>query len=433
MRMVDIITKKRDGHELSDEEISFFVKGYVDGKIPDYQVSALLMAIVFRGMSKREIVTLTDRMEHSGDVMDLSCIKGVKVDKHSTGGVGDKTSIALGPMVAACGAKLAKMSGRGLGHTGGTLDKLESIPGMQVFVSEDHFIKQVNKIGCAIIGQTGKLVPADKKLYALRDVTGTVESTPLIASSVMSKKLASGSDCILLDVKFGNGAFMKNAESAEELAKIMCEIGNALGRDTRAVLTDMEQPLGHAVGNALEVKEAIDTLHGKGPKDFTELCLRSGAIMLEQAKIVKNEDEGLAKLKEVIDNGEAFNKLKEMVKEQGGDVSYIDHPEKFPLAKHIVDVKASKDGYIKRIVALEIGESAMRLGAGRETFDDVIDMSAGIVLNKKVGDKVKKGDVLCQVHTNKNDFDEILKDIEQSFKIVDEFVEIPPTVHAYIH
>ena len=433
MRMVDIITKKRDGYELSDEEISFFIKGYVDGKIPDYQVSALLMAIVFKGMSKREIVTLTDRMEHSGDVMDLSCIKGVKVDKHSTGGVGDKTSIALGPMVAACGAKLAKMSGRGLGHTGGTLDKLESIPGMQVFVSEQHFIDQVNKIGCAIIGQTGKLVPADKKLYALRDVTGTVESTPLIASSVMSKKLASGSDCILLDVKFGNGAFMKNAESAEELAKIMCEIGNALGRDTRAVLTDMEQPLGHAVGNALEVKEAIDTLHGKGPKDFTELCLRSGAIMLEQAKIVKNEEEGLAMLKKVIDNGEAFNKLKEMVKEQGGDVSYIDHPEKFPLAKHIVDVKASKDGYIKRIVALEIGESAMRLGAGRETFDDVIDMSAGIILNKKVGDKVQKGDILCQVHTNKENFDDILKDIEQSFKIVDEFVETPPTVHAYIH
>lgn len=432
MRMVDIITKKRDGHELSDEEISFFIKGYVDGKIPDYQVSALLMAIVFKGMSNREIVTLTDRMEHSGDVMDLKSIKGVKVDKHSTGGVGDKTSIALGPMVAACGAKLAKMSGRGLGHTGGTLDKLESIPGMQVFVSEEHFINQVNDIGLAIIGQTGSLVPADKKLYALRDVTGTVESTPLIASSVMSKKLASGSDCILLDVKFGNGAFMKNAESAEELAKIMCKIGNALGRDTRAVLTDMEQPLGHAVGNALEIKEAIATLHGNGPKDFTELCLRSGAIMLEQAKIANSEEEGMAMLKKSIEDGSAFEKLKAMVKAQGGDVSYIEHPEKFPLAKHIVDIKASKDGYIKRIVALEIGESAMRLGAGRETFDDVIDMSAGIVLNKKVGDKVNKGDVLCSVHTNKENFDDILKDIENSFVIVDEFVSVPPTVHAYI-
>lgn len=432
MRMVDIITKKRDGHELSDEEISFFIKGYVDGKIPDYQVSALLMAIVFKGMRNREIVTLTDRMEHSGDVMDLSSIKGVKVDKHSTGGVGDKTSIALGPMVAACGAKLAKMSGRGLGHTGGTLDKLESIPGMKVFVSEEHFIKQVNDIGLAIIGQTASLVPADKKLYALRDVTGTVESTPLIASSVMSKKLASGSDCILLDVKFGNGAFMKNAKSAEELAKIMCKIGNALGRDTRAVLTDMDQPLGHAVGNALEIKEAIATLHGQGPKDFTDLCLRSGAIMLEQAKIVKSEEEGMEMLQKSIDDGSAFEKLKAMVKAQGGDVSYIEHPEKFPLAKHIVEVKANKGGYIKQIVALEIGESAMRLGAGRETFDDVIDMSAGIVLNKKVGDKVDKGDVLCVVHTNKENFDSILKDIENSFIIVDEFVKVPPTVHAYI-
>lgn len=432
MRMVDIITKKRDGYELSDEEISFFIKGYVDGKIPDYQVSALLMAIVFKGMSNREIVTLTDRMEHSGDVMDLSSIKGVKVDKHSTGGVGDKTSIALGPMVAACGAKLAKMSGRGLGHTGGTLDKLESIPGMKVFVSEEHFIKQVNDIGLAIIGQTASLVPADKKLYALRDVTGTVESTPLIASSVMSKKLASGSDCILLDVKFGNGAFMKNAQSAEELAKIMCKIGNALGRDTRAVLTDMDQPLGHAVGNALEIKEAIATLHGQGPKDFTDLCLRSGAIMLEQAKIANSEEEGMKMLQKSIDDGSAFEKLKAMVKAQGGDVSYIEHPEKFPLAKHIVEVKANKSGYIKQIVALEIGESAMRLGAGRETFDDVIDMSAGIVLNKKVGDKVNKGDVLCVVHTNKENFDDILKDIENSFIIVDEFVSVPPTVHAYI-
>ena len=431
--MVDIITKKRDGHELSDEEITFFVNGYVDKKIPDYQVSALLMAIVFKGMNHREIVTLTDRMEHSGDVMDLSSIKGVKVDKHSTGGVGDKTSIALGPMVAACGAKLAKMSGRGLGHTGGTLDKLESIPGMQVFVSEEHFINQVNDIGLAIIGQTGTLVPADKKLYALRDVTGTVESTPLIASSVMSKKLASGSDCILLDVKFGNGAFMKNAKDAEELAKIMCQIGNALGRDTRAVLTDMEQPLGHAVGNALEIKEAIATLHGNGPKDFTDLCLRSGAIMLEQAKIVNSEEEGMKMLQKSIEDGSAFEKLKQMVKAQGGDVSYIEHPEKFPLAKNIIEVKASKSGYIKRIVALEIGESAMRLGAGRETFDDVIDMSAGIVLNKKVGDKVEKGETLCVVHSNKDNVESILKDIENSFVIVDEFVKVPPTVHAYIH
>ena len=431
--MVDIITKKRDGHALTDEEIGFFVKGYVEGKIPDYQVSALLMAILFKGMNNREIVTLTDLMEHSGDVMDLSSIPGKKVDKHSTGGVGDKTSLALGPMVAACGAIVAKMSGRGLGHTGGTLDKLESIPGMNVFLEEKKFMEILKSNGVAIAGQTGTLVPADKKLYALRDVTGTVESIPLIASSVMSKKLASGSDCILLDVKFGNGAFMKTKEDAKKLAEIMCAIGNSLNRDTRAVLTSMEQPLGFAVGNSLEVKEAIDTLHGKGPKDFQDLCYQSGAIMLEQAGIVKNEEEGLKMLHKVVEDGSAFEKLRQMVIAQGGDVSYIDHPEKFPLSKNIVEIKASKPGYIKHIVALEIGESAMRLGAGRETFDDVIDMSAGIVLKKKVGDKVAKGDVLCVVHTNKDEFDSILKDIEKSFVIVDGFVPYPPTVHDYIH
>lgn len=431
--MVDIITKKRDGHELTDKEIKFFVDGYVEGKIPDYQVSALLMAILFKGMTDREIVTLTDLMEHSGDVMDLSSVKGVTVDKHSTGGVGDKTTLALGPMVAACGAVLAKMSGRGLGHTGGTLDKLESIPGLNVFVSEEHFLKQVNDIGIAVVGQTGTLVPADKKLYALRDVTGTVESTPLIASSVMSKKLASGSHCILLDVKFGNGAFMKDVESARHLAKIMCKIGNALGRDTRAVLTDMDQPLGFAVGNSLEVKEAIATLHGKGPKDFTELCLRSGAIMLEQAKIAKNEEEALKMLHKVIEDGSAFNKFKEMVAAQGGDVSYIEHPEKFEISKNVIEIKASKAGYVKQIEALRIGENAMRLGAGRETFDDVIDMSAGIVLAKKVGDKVNVGDLLCTAYTNKDEYDEVIKDIKEAFVIVDEFVEVPPTVHDYIH
>lgn len=432
MRMVDIITKKRDGHELSDQELEFFVKGYVDGVIPDYQVSALLMAILFRGMSDHEIVTLTDLMEHSGDVMDLRSVKGITVDKHSTGGVGDKTSLALGPMVAACGAVLAKMSGRGLGHTGGTLDKLESIPGLNVFVSEEHFLKQVNDIGIAIVGQTGTLVPADKKLYALRDVTGTVESTPLIASSVMSKKLASGSHCILLDVKFGNGAFMKDIESARNLATIMCRIGNALGRDTRAVLTDMDQPLGFAVGNSLEVKEAIATLHGNGPKDFTELCLRSGAIMLQQAKIADNEMDALKMLHQVINDGSAFNKFKEMVAAQGGDVSYIDHPEKFEMAKNIIEIKATEDGYVKRIEALKIGENAMRLGAGRETFDDVIDMSAGIVLAKKVGDQVKAGDLLCTAYTNKEEYEEVIQDIKDAFVIVDEFVEVPPTVHDYI-
>lgn len=432
MRMVDIIIKKRDGHALSKEEIHFFIKGYVDGSIPDYQVSALLMAILDHNMNMEEIVTLTDEMLHSGDVMDLSAIKGHKVDKHSTGGVGDKTSLVLGPLVASRGAKLAKMSGRGLGHTGGTLDKMESIPGMRISVSNEHFIRQVNEIGIAIVGQTGLLVPADKKLYALRDVTGTVESLPLIASSIMSKKLASGSDSILLDVKFGKGAFMKTLDDARKLAETMVSIGNNLGRDTRAILTDMDQPLGHAVGNALEVKEAIETLKGHGPKDLVELCLEAGAIMLEQAGVYQDHDEAIKALKESLANGDAFNKLKEMIDWQGGDVSYIEHPEKFPLAKHIVEVKADKDGYVRRIDALMIGESAMRLGAGRAKIEDTIDMSAGIVLNKKIGDKVKKDETLCFVHTNIDKFDDILKDIKEAFIIDKNEVKTPPIIHEYI-
>lgn len=430
--MVDIIIKKRDGHALSKEEIHFFIKGYVDGSIPDYQVSALLMAILDHDMNMEETVTLTDEMLHSGDVMDLSAIKGHKVDKHSTGGVGDKTSLVLGPLVASRGAKLAKMSGRGLGHTGGTLDKMESIPGMRISVSNEHFIRQVNEIGIAIVGQTGLLVPADKKLYALRDVTGTVESLPLIASSIMSKKLASGSDSILLDVKFGKGAFMKTLDDARKLAKTMVSIGNNLGRDTRAILTDMDQPLGHAVGNALEVKEAIDTLKGHGPKDLVELCLEAGAIMLEQAGVYQDHDEAIKALKESLENGDAFNKLKEMIEWQGGDVSYIEHPEKFPLAKHIVEVKADKAGYVRRIDALMIGESAMRLGAGRAKIEDTIDMSAGIVLNKKIGDEVKKNETLCYVHTNIDEFDDILKDIKEAFIIDENEVKVPPIIHEYI-
>jgi len=430
--MVDIIVKKRDGKILTKEEISFFVKGYVNNTIPDYQVSALAMAILFRGMNKEEITILTDLMMHSGDIIDLSSIKGVKADKHSTGGVGDKTSLVLGPMVAACGVKVAKMSGRGLGHTGGTLDKMEAIPGMKIAIPEEAFIRQVNEVGLAIVGQTGHLVPADKKLYSLRDVTGTVESIPLIASSVMSKKLASGSDTILLDVKFGSGAFMKDLDSARQLAKTMVDIGDGLGRDTRAILTDMEQPLGLAVGNALEVKEAIDTLRGKGPRDLIELCLEAGAIMLEQAKVVADLKKGRKLLEEAIENGSAFNKLKEMVKAQGGDVSYIENPEKFPLSKYIVEIRSENEGYVRRIEALEIGESAMRLGAGRETYDDIIDMSAGIVLNKKVGDHVKVGDVLCVVHTNKDNFANILEDIRLSFKLSKDKLQPLPIVHDYI-
>ncbi len=430
--MVDIIVKKRDGKILTKEEISFFVKGYVNGSIPDYQVSALAMAIVFRGMSKEEITVLTELMMHSGDIIDLSSIKGVKADKHSTGGVGDKTSLVLGPMVAACGVKVAKMSGRGLGHTGGTLDKMEAIPGMKIAIPEAQFMRQVNEVGLAIVGQTGHLVPADKKLYSLRDVTGTVESIPLIASSVMSKKLASGSDTILLDVKFGSGAFMKDLASARELARTMVDIGDGLNRDTRAILTDMEQPLGLAVGNALEVKEAIATLHGKGPRDLIELCLEAGSIMLEQAKVVDDLKKGRKLLEKAITDGSAFNKLKEMVKAQGGDVSYIDNPEKFPLSKYVVEIRSEDEGYVKRIEALEIGESAMRLGAGRETYDDVIDMSAGIVLAKKVGDFVKVGDILCVVHTNKDDFAAILEDIRHSFILSKEKLSPLPIVHDYI-
>lgn len=432
MRMVDIITKKRDGKELSEAEIRFFVKGVTEETIPDYQISAFLMAIVFKGMHKSEIVTLTQAMEHSGDVIDLSSIKGVKVDKHSTGGVGDKTSLVLGPLVASCGAKLAKMSGRGLGHTGGTLDKMESIPGMSIAIAGERFLKQVQDIGMAIVGQTGDLVPADKKLYALRDVTGTVESIPLIASSIMSKKLASGSDTILLDVKFGSGAFMKTLEDARELAETMVSIGDGLNRDTRAILTDMEQPLGLAVGNALEVKEAIATLKGHGPTDLVELCLKAGAIMLEQAKICKTEEEGRKLLEEKIANGEAFEKLCEFVEAQGGDVSYIRNPEKFEVSKIVKDVYSQNDGYISKIDSLGIGESGMKLGAGRATMQDVIDMSAGIVLAKKVGDKVKKGEKLCTIYTNVEKHEEIMEDIRKAFIISKTKVEVPPIVHEYI-
>lgn len=433
MRMVDIIEKKRDGFALTKQEIHFFIEGYVKGDIPDYQASALAMAIVFRGMNDEEIACLTDEMMHSGDTIDLSSIKGVKVDKHSTGGVGDKTSLALGPLVAACGAKLAKMSGRGLGHTGGTLDKMESIPGMRINLTEEEFIAQVNRIGIAIIGQTGQIVPADKKLYALRDVTGTVESIPLIASSIMSKKLASGSDCILLDVKFGSGAFMKTLEKAKELASTMVRIGKALGRDTRAILTDMDEPLGLAVGNNLEVKEAIATLKGEGPRDFVELVTNAGAIMLEQAHIASSYEDGQARITAAIKDGSGLRKLKEFVSAQGGDASYIEHPEKFPVASKIIPVYSEKEGYVRRIDSLAIGVSSMRLGGGRATMDDVIDMSAGIILNKKVGDKVGKGELLATAYTNKDDYEDVIKDIHDAFELEQSEVVVYPIVHAYIH
>ena len=433
MRMVDIIAKKRDGHELTKEEISFFVQGYADNKIPDYQASAFTMAVLFRGMTKKETGYLTDAMMHSGETVDLSVLGSVVVDKHSTGGVGDKTSLVVGPLVASCGAKVAKMSGRGLGHTGGTLDKMESIPGMRIFLTQEEFINQLRNVGLAIIGQTAEIDPADKKLYALRDVTATVESIPLIASSIMSKKLASGSNAILLDVKFGSGAFMKTFDDAKTLAKAMVEIGDELHRDTRAILTDMDQPLGFAVGNSLEVKEAIDTLNGHGPKDFIELCIQAGSIMLEQAGIVKTLEEGRKKIEGQIANGEGLKKLAEFVAAQGGDASYITDPSKFPLAAHQVEIKANKAGYIRRIDSLSIGISAMKLGAGRETMEETIDMAAGIVLRKKVGDRVEVGDVLAVAHTNKENVEDVYKDIHDAFEFQDEYLEVPNIVHAYIH
>ena len=428
--MVDLIIKKRQGEALTRDEIAFWIDGYVNGVIPDYQTSAMCMAILFKGMSEEEVINLTDLMEHSGETLDLSNLRGVKVDKHSTGGVGDKTSLVLGPMVAACGATLAKLSGRGLGHTGGTLDKLESIPGFSIAISGERFAKQVNSIGIAIAGQTQSLVPADKKMYALRDVTGTVESIPLIAASVMSKKLAAGTDAILLDVTLGNGAFMKDINQARTLAKLMCKIGNGLNRDTRAVLSNMNEPLGLAVGNALEVKEAIAALHGEGPEDLMELCYIGGAVMLEQAHICANHEEGIKMLKECIADGSAFNKFLEMVAAQGGDVEYILHPEKFELAKNIIPIYAKEEGYVEEINALEIGLSSMTLGGGRETLDDVIDMSAGIMLNKKVGDYVKEGDVLCYLHSNKNVtlINRVAKNVFNSFKICKTFVPKPKVV-----
>ena len=424
MRMVDLIIKKREGFELSEEEIRFWISGYVKGEIPDYQSSAMQMAILFKGMTKNEVSVLTDAMEHSGETLDLSNIKGVKVDKHSTGGVGDKTTLVLGPMVAACGGVVAKLSGRGLGHTGGTLDKLESIPGLSISIEGKRFEEQVNRIGLAVAGQTKSLVPADKKMYALRDVTGTVESIPLIAASVMSKKLASGSDAILLDVTVGDGAFMKNMDSARELASVMVEIGKKLGRDTRAIISDMSEPLGLAVGNNLEVKEAISALKGNGPEDLMELCYTAGSIMLVQSNIYKTTVEARKALKENVDNGKAFEKLCLMVEAQGGDVSYIKDPNKFEMAKNIVPVVSKEDGYIKDIKALTIGVSSMKLGGGRETLEDTIDMSAGIVLAKKVGDFVKKGDVLCTIYTNKDEktYNEIIGEIYTAYSFSGEKV-----------
>ena len=420
MNIISIIVDKKDGKALTKEQIHFFIRNYIDKKIEDYQASALLMAITINGMNSEETAILTEEMRVSGDVWDLSDIPGLKVDKHSTGGVGDKVSLILGPMVAACGAKMAKMSGRGLGHTGGTLDKMESIPGMKINLTKEEFKKQVKDIGLAIIGQDKNIDPADKKLYGLRDVTGTVQSIPLIASSIMSKKLASGADCILLDVKCGKGAFMKTYEDAKVLATEMVNIGKKLNKNVKAEITDMNQPLGKAVGNNLEIKEVIETLKGNGPKDLEEICLSSGAIILEQAQLYNDRKEARKALEECIKNGKALDKFKEFVKAQGGDTDYIDHPEKFPVSKNLIEIKSENEGYLKTIDALTIGLGSCHLGGGRMKLGDVIDMSAGIYLNKKVGDFAKKGELLCTLHTNKDNVESIIEDVKKAFVFQDE-------------
>lgn len=400
MRMYDLIKKKRDGEILTKEEIDFMIAEYTTGNIPDYQMSAMMMAIYFRGMNEEETLNLTMAMKLSGEELDLSSIHGVKVDKHSTGGVGDKTSLALTPMVAALGIPVAKMSGRGLGHTGGTIDKLESFPGFSTEIETDTFIRNVNEIGIAIMGQTKNLAPADKKLYALRDVTATVDNMSLIASSIMSKKLAAGADAIVLDVKTGSGAFMKREKDAFTLAEEMVKIGKGAGKTVIAVISDMDEPLGFAVGNALEVKEAIETLKGNGPKDFTELCLTLGSWMLMAGKRADSEEEARQMLMEVIANGKALEKLAMFVEAQGGNKEAVYHPELLPKAQKITPLLAEEEGYISQIICDEVGICSLLLGGGRETKESVIDLSVGIVLEKKVGDYVKKGDVLAYLHSN---------------------------------
>ncbi|KIL14977.1 pyrimidine-nucleoside phosphorylase [Bacillus safensis] len=431
MRMVDIIAKKRDGKELSSEEISFFVKGYTDGTIPDYQASALAMAIFFQDMTDQERADLTLAMANSGDTIDLSAIDGIKVDKHSTGGVGDTTTLVLAPLVAALDVPVAKMSGRGLGHTGGTVDKLEAVKGFHVEITKDEFIELVNRHKVAVIGQSGNLTPADKKLYALRDVTGTVNSIPLIASSIMSKKIAAGADAIVLDVKTGAGAFMKTPEDSEKLAKAMVRIGNNVGRQTMAVISDMSQPLGLAVGNSLEVKEAIDTLRGEGPEDLNELVLTLGSQMVVLAKKADTLDEAREKLIEVMKNGKALEKFKEFLENQGGDSSIVDQPEKLPQAPYKIEVPAKESGVVAEIVADEIGVAAMILGAGRATKEDDIDLSVGIMLNKKVGDRVEKGDSLVTLHANREDVANVMEKIYDNIRIADH-ADAPTLIHTVI-
>ena len=428
MRMFDIIAKKRDGGVLSREELEFAVMGFVNGQVPDYQMSALLMAIYLKGMTEKETAQLTDVMAHSGDMVDLSSISGIKADKHSTGGVGDKTTLVIAPIVAACGVKIAKMSGRGLGHTGGTVDKMEAVPGTQTAVDRERFFAQVNEIGISVIGQSGNLAPADKKMYALRDVTATIGCVPLIASSIMSKKLAAGSDCILLDVKTGNGAFMKTLDDSIELAKAMVSIGQHNGRKVAALITDMDTPLGHNIGNSLEVIESVEVLKGHGPADLTEVCYQLAANMLYLAgKGTLEECSRMAE--EAVASGAAYEKLKQMFAAQGGDVSVLDDPDKFQKAKFSRPLLAGESGYLVRMNTEMVGNASVGLGAGRITKEDVIDFAAGIVLHKKTGDKVEKGECLATLYA---DHEEKFDAAEEMFRAALTFGPAPEPVPALV-
>ena len=431
MRMVDLIEKKRDGNELSTKEIEYIITKYTNGEIPDYQISALLMAIFYQDMTDSEITDLTLAIAHSGDVIDLSPLDGIKVDKHSTGGVGDTTTLILAPLVASVGVIVAKMSGRGLGYTGGTLDKLEAIPGFKIELSDEEFIRIVNDSKVAVIGQSGNLAPADKKLYALRDVTATVDSIPLIASSIMSKKIAAGADAIVLDVTTGDGAFMKNIEDARRLAKTMTSIGKLANRQTVAVISDMSEPLGEAIGNSLEVVEAIDTLKGNGPEDLVEMCYALGSQMMVLAKQAATIDEARVQLKEALESGKALLKFKEMIQNHGGDPSVVDQPERLLTAKYVSELPAKESGIVSKLVANELGIAAMMLGAGRKTKDDAIDHAVGLKLNKKIGDPVQEGESLLTIYSNEEDISSVKELLYQNIEISDS-AEKPTLIHDII-
>ena len=431
MRMVDLIEKKRDGNELSKEEIEYIVTNYTNGKIPDYQVSALLMAIFYQDMTNEEITNLTLAIANSGDVIDLSSLEGIKVDKHSTGGVGDTTTLILAPLVASVGVTVAKMSGRGLGYTGGTLDKLEAIPGFQIELSDEEFVRIVNESKVAVIGQSGNLAPADKKLYALRDVTATVDSLPLIASSIMSKKIAAGADAIVLDVTTGDGAFMKNIEDARRLAKTMTSIGKLANRETVAVISDMSEPLGEAIGNSLEVVEAIETLQGNGPEDLVEMCYALGSQMVVLAGKAKTIDEARTLLQEALESGKALAKFKEMIQNQGGDPTIVEQPERILTARYTMELPAKQSGVVSKIVANELGIAAMMLGAGRKTKEEDIDHAVGLKLNKKIGDTVTKGESLLTIYSNDEEITSVIELLYKNIEIGESAMK-PTLIHDII-